>query len=34
MPTGDPRKEKPEEIEKLKEKRLAAAKDIVQLIEQ
>jgi type 1 glutamine amidotransferase len=34
MPTGDAKKEKPEEIEKLKEKRLAAAKDIVQLIEQ
>jgi len=34
MPTGDARKEKPEEIEKLKEKRLAAAKNIVQLIEQ
>jgi uncharacterized protein len=33
MPTGDPKKEKPAEVEKLKEKRLVAAKDIVQLIE-
>jgi len=34
MPTGDPKKEKPEEIEKLKEKRVAIAKEIVQTIEQ
>lgn len=34
MPAGDARKQKPEEIEALKEKRVAAAKEIVQLIEQ
>jgi uncharacterized protein len=34
MPTGDPKKQKPEEIEKLKEERVVLAKEIVAMIEQ
>jgi uncharacterized protein len=34
MPTGDPKKQKPEEIDALKEKRVALAKEIVAMIEQ
>ena len=34
LPTGDTRRQKPEEIEALKEKRVAMAKEIVQTIEQ
>ena len=33
MPTGDPKKQKPEEIEDLKAKRVALAKQIVETIE-
>jgi hypothetical protein len=34
MPSGDPRKQKPEEVEDAKNKRVALAKQIVETIEQ